>query len=54
MRSPRLPRFDCRNALAGLAGTSIACPAVDPPLLARSFAYLVRSGVLVPPRATAA
>jgi myxalamid-type nonribosomal peptide synthetase MxaA len=54
MRSLRLPRFDCRNALAGLAGTSIACPAVDPPLLARSFAYLVRSGVLVPPRATAA
>jgi thioester reductase-like protein len=42
---PRRP-FDNRNALLGLAGTSITCPQVDARLLATYLSYLVRSGFL--------
>jgi len=42
-------RYDCAHTLAGLEGTSIACPPVDDRLLGTYFDHLVRSGVLHPP-----
>jgi thioester reductase-like protein len=42
-------RFDCRNTLTGLSGTSIICPPVDTILLRAYFEYFIRSGFLVPP-----
>jgi thioester reductase-like protein len=45
----RMLRYDCRNTLAGLAGTSITCPPIDAALLSTYFAYLVRSGFLDAP-----
>jgi len=43
--------FGNQNALAGLSGTSIACPPADVDLLSTYFAYLVRSGFLPAPQA---
>ena len=34
--------FDCRNTLAGLAGTDIVCPEVDATLLRSYFSYLTK------------
>jgi hypothetical protein len=46
------PTFDCRNTLAGLAGTPIACPALDADLVGRYLAGFVRRGFLpAPPEA---
>jgi thioester reductase-like protein len=45
----QLPRFDCRNTLAGLAGTSIQCPPMDAELLATYFSFMLQSGFLDPP-----
>lgn len=45
----RLPRFDCRNTLRGLADTQIACPPIDSRLLETYFSHLTRSGHLEPP-----
>jgi hypothetical protein len=42
--------FDNRNALLGLAGTSITCPQVDARLLATYLSYFVRSGLLPAPQ----
>jgi thioester reductase-like protein len=42
--------FDCLNALAGLANTSIVCPPVDENLLQTYFSYFIRSGFLEPPQ----
>lgn len=39
---------DCRNTLAGLAESSITCPAVNAALLHTYFSYFVRSGFLDP------
>jgi thioester reductase-like protein len=39
-------QFDCRNTLAGLAGSGIACPPVDARLLQRYFAQFIGSGFL--------
>lgn len=45
-----VPEFDCQNTLAGLAGTSIACPRVDNQVFEAYFSYFVRSSFLhVPP-----
>ncbi|MBW4490244.1 MAG: amino acid adenylation domain-containing protein [Trichocoleus desertorum ATA4-8-CV12] len=41
--------FDCRNTLAGLAGTSIHCPSISDSLLDTYFAYLIQNGHLTPP-----
>jgi thioester reductase-like protein len=41
--------FDCQNTLAGLAGSSIACPQVDAQLLSTYFAYFIESGFLDAP-----
>jgi amino acid adenylation domain-containing protein/thioester reductase-like protein len=46
------PAFDCRNTLAGLAGTPIACPVLDADLVGRYLAGFVRRGFLpAPPEA---
>jgi amino acid adenylation domain-containing protein/thioester reductase-like protein len=46
------PTFDCRNTLAGLAGTPIACPVLDAGLVGRYLAGFVRRGFLpAPPEA---
>jgi amino acid adenylation domain-containing protein/thioester reductase-like protein len=42
-------RGDIRNALEGLAGTSMTSPAVDETLLSTYFAYLISSGFLDAP-----
>jgi thioester reductase-like protein len=39
-------KFDCRNTLNGLAGTSINCPSVSAELLNTYFSYYIRSGFL--------
>ncbi|MGK7876876.1 MAG: amino acid adenylation domain-containing protein [Xenococcaceae cyanobacterium] len=41
--------FDCRNTLAGLAGTSIACPPIDHKLLRAYFSYFIQSNFLEAP-----
>ena len=41
-------RFDHRNTIAGLTGSSISCPPVDTDLLSTYFAYFVGSGYLDP------
>ncbi len=43
-------RFDCSNTQAGLAGTTICCPAVDTKSLGRFFSQLVRDGFLDAPQ----
>jgi thioester reductase-like protein len=45
----RLPRFDCRNTLAGLACSAYACPPTDEALLTTYFAWLVGNGHLEAP-----
>ena len=45
-----IPEFDCQNTLAGLAGTSIACPPVDNQIFEAYFSYFVRTGFLSAPR----
>jgi len=45
----KIPEFDCRNTLEGLAGTAITCPAADDELLGTYFSYLIRSGFLEQP-----
>jgi thioester reductase-like protein len=42
-------RYDCAHTLAGLEGTSIACPPVDERLLDVYLGHLVRSGLLAAP-----
>ncbi|MBV8062118.1 MAG: thioester reductase domain-containing protein [Nevskia sp.] len=44
----RLPPVDCRHALAGLAGSGIACPPVDAGLLDGYYGHLAAAGA--PPR----
>jgi amino acid adenylation domain-containing protein/thioester reductase-like protein len=41
-----MPPFDCRNTLAGLAGSGIACPPVAPALLRTYLDYYGRQGFL--------
>ena len=43
------PTFDCRNTLAGLAGTPIACPRPDGNLVGQYLAGFVRRGFLPAP-----
>jgi amino acid adenylation domain-containing protein/thioester reductase-like protein len=43
-----MPPFDCRNTLAGLAGSGIACPPVGPALLRTYLDYYGRQGLLPP------
>ncbi|MBN1489663.1 MAG: amino acid adenylation domain-containing protein, partial [Phycisphaerae bacterium] len=50
---PRLPRFDCRNTLDGLRGTTLSCPPVDAALLKTYLAYWTRAGLLEPPTVSA-
>jgi hypothetical protein len=45
-----IPEFDCQNTLAGLAGTSIACPPVDNQVFEAYFSYFVSTGFLSAPR----
>lgn len=45
----RLPYFDCRNTLDGLAGTPIVCPPLDPELFNVYLSYFIRSGFLHAP-----
>ncbi|MBD2120460.1 non-ribosomal peptide synthetase [Trichocoleus sp. FACHB-262] len=45
--------FDCRNTLAGLAGTSIHCPLISS-LFDTYFTYLIENGNLTPPISVAA
>jgi thioester reductase-like protein len=42
-------QLDCTNALRALAGSGIACPAVDDALLSTYFEYFVRIGFLEAP-----
>ncbi len=44
-----MPAFDCRNTLAGLAGSGVACPPVRPVLLQTYFDYFRRKGYLAAP-----
>lgn len=46
----KLPAFDCKNTLDGLAGTSICCPPIDSKLLKTYFSYFIRSGFLDTPQ----
>jgi len=41
-----MPPFDCRNTLAGLAGSGIVCPPVGPALLRTYLDYYSRQGLL--------
>jgi thioester reductase-like protein len=41
-----LERVSCQNTIAGLAGTSISCPAMDTDLLNTYFTYFIQSGFL--------
>jgi len=50
-----MPRFDCQNTLAGLAGTSIVCPPIDRRMFETYFSYFIRRGFLnAPPPAEGA
>ncbi len=49
MPAARLPRFDCRNTIGGLVGTSINCAPIEPALLERTFAYFVGTRFFEPP-----
>ncbi|MCC6191127.1 MAG: amino acid adenylation domain-containing protein [Anaerolineales bacterium] len=48
-----MPRFDCRNTLAGLAGTGVRCPPLDAGLLDHYLNTLLRSGLAPRPAAPA-
>ena len=50
LEEAKLPAFDCRNTLAGLAKTSITCPSIDSKLLKTYFSYFVTSGFLDAPK----
>jgi amino acid adenylation domain-containing protein/thioester reductase-like protein len=43
-------RFDSRNTLEGLEGTSISCATADAQLLSTYFSHWIQSGYLQPPR----
>jgi thioester reductase-like protein len=43
------PTFDCRNTLAGLAGSPIVCPGLDADLVGRYLAGFVHRGFLPAP-----
>jgi thioester reductase-like protein len=43
-------RFNCRNTLAGIEGTSIECPPIDVALLHTYFSYFIRSRFIAPPQ----
>jgi hypothetical protein len=45
----RMPHFDCRQVLDGLAGTSIACPRVDGQLIGTYLSYFVQCRFLDAP-----
>jgi thioester reductase-like protein len=45
----QMPRFSCRNAEAGLQGTSHACPPLDIKLLSTYLAHFVSSGAIQAP-----
>ena len=44
-----IPDFDCQNTLAGLAGTSIACPSIDHQVWKAYFSYFAHRGFLDTP-----
>ncbi|HZM69461.1 MAG TPA: thioester reductase domain-containing protein, partial [Candidatus Cryosericum sp.] len=44
-------RFECRNTLDGLRGSSIVCPPVDDALLGTYFDHYIRNGFPAPPGA---
>jgi amino acid adenylation domain-containing protein/thioester reductase-like protein len=44
-----LGKFSCQNAIDGLKGTTILCPAVDNDLLKRYFSYFIKSRFLTDP-----
>ncbi len=46
----RRVKLNCKETVAGLAGTSIVCPRVDSKLLDTYFSYLIRSGFLNAPQ----
>ncbi|MBX9258496.1 thioester reductase domain-containing protein [Desmonostoc muscorum CCALA 125] len=48
LEAVKMPVFDCKNTLHGLAETSIACPAIDSELLNTYFSYFRDSGFLPP------
>jgi amino acid adenylation domain-containing protein/thioester reductase-like protein len=39
-----LPQFDCRNTIAGLAGSSITCPALSADQIRAVLSYLIKRG----------
>ncbi|GAB4190085.1 MAG: hypothetical protein Fur006_31860 [Coleofasciculaceae cyanobacterium] len=43
-------KFDCKNTINGLVGTSIICPPIEDKLLSTYFSYLIDSGFLEAPR----
>jgi thioester reductase-like protein len=49
-----VPRFECQNTLAGLAGSSITCPPASPALWGTYLAYFMRCGGGKMPSAPAA
>ncbi|MCC7358230.1 MAG: amino acid adenylation domain-containing protein [Anaerolineales bacterium] len=46
-----MPRFDCANTLAGLAGSGVACPPLEPALLDMYLDHLTKTGFLPRPGA---
>jgi amino acid adenylation domain-containing protein/thioester reductase-like protein len=44
-----LDKFNCQNAIEGLAGTAIFCPPIDTALLDLYFSYFIQSGFLEAP-----
>ncbi len=44
-----LDKFNCQNAINGLAGTNIICPPMDMKLLKIYFSYFIKSRFLPPP-----
>ena len=49
-----LPEFDCRNTLAGLAGSSISCSPIDSRVLGNYFSHFISGGFVEPPPSVAA
>jgi hypothetical protein len=41
-----MPAFDCRQTLAGLAGSDVDCPPVSPELLATYLSYFSNRGLI--------
>jgi thioester reductase-like protein len=44
-----LPAFDCQNAVAGLADSSIRCAPIDGRVLGNYFSHFISSGFVAPP-----